>query len=57
MFGAQAVVQRCIWHKRENVVSYLPKAQQDVWRAKLQRAWKLPTYELRGRSSGGYTRS
>jgi putative transposase len=57
VFGAQAVVQRCIWHKRENVVSYLPKAQQDVWRAKLQRAWKLPTYELRGRSSGGYTRS
>jgi hypothetical protein len=25
-------VQRCTWHKRENVVSYLPKAQQDVWR-------------------------
>jgi len=45
VFGAQAVVQRCTWHKRENVVSYLPKAQQDVWRAKLQRAWRLPTYE------------
>jgi len=27
--GAQAVVQRCTWHKRENVVSYLPKAQHD----------------------------
>jgi putative transposase len=40
VFGAHAVVQRCTWHKRENVVSYLPKAQQDVWRAKL-----LPTYE------------
>jgi putative transposase len=39
VFGAHAVVQRCTWHKRENVVSYLPKAQQDVWRAKLQ-----PTY-------------
>ena len=45
VFGAQAVVQRCTWHKRENVVSYLPKAQQDVWRAKLQHAWGLPTYE------------
>ena len=45
VFGAQAVVQRCTWHKRENVVSYLPKAQQDVWRAKLQHAWRLPTYE------------
>jgi putative transposase len=45
VFGADAVVQRCTWHKRENVVSYLSKAQQDVWRAKLQRAWRLPTYE------------
>jgi len=45
VFGAQAVVQRCTWHKRENVVSYLPKAQQDVWRAQVQRAWRLPTYE------------
>ena len=23
----------------------MPKAQQDVWRAKLQRVWRLPTYE------------
>lgn len=30
VFGAQAQVQRCTWHKRENVVSYLPKTQQDV---------------------------
>gem|GEM_PF-2496799 len=26
-------------------MSYLPKGQQDVWRAKLQHAWRLPTYE------------
>jgi transposase-like protein len=45
VFGAQAMVQRCTWHKRENVVAYLPKTQQGVWRAKLQRAWRLPTYE------------
>lgn len=45
VFGTQAMVQRCTWHKRENVVAYLPKTQQDVWRAKLQRAWRLPTYE------------
>ena len=25
VFGEQAQVQRCVWHKRENVVAYLPK--------------------------------
>ena len=30
VFGAQAVVQRCTWHNRENGVSYLPKGQQDL---------------------------
>lgn len=44
VFGAQAVVQRCQWHKRENVVSYLPKAQQAAWRRKLQTAYGQPTY-------------
>ena len=28
VFGSRAEVQRCQWHKRENVVSYLPKADQ-----------------------------
>ncbi len=27
-FGAHALVQRCQWHKRENVVSYLAKGEQ-----------------------------
>lgn len=44
VFGAQAPVQRCIWHKRENVVAYLPKPLQAVWRAKLHRAWRHATY-------------
>ena len=26
-FGSQAAVQRCQWHKRENVVGYLPKGE------------------------------
>lgn len=26
VFGEHAQVQRCTWHKRENVVAYLPKA-------------------------------
>jgi transposase-like protein len=44
VFGAQATVQRCQWHKRENVVAYLPKALQDPWRRKLQAAYERPTY-------------
>jgi transposase-like protein len=32
------------WHKRENVVSYLPKPQQALWRRKLQKAYEKPTH-------------
>jgi transposase-like protein len=42
--GTQAQVQRCAWHKRENVVVYLPKPLQATWRAKLQAAYRQPTY-------------
>jgi len=45
VFGSRVEVQRCQWHKRENVVSYLPKEQQSKWRKKLQRAYREPTYE------------
>jgi transposase-like protein len=45
VLGSRAEVQRCQWHKRENVVSYLPKADQSKWRKKLQRAYREPTYE------------
>ncbi len=44
VFGIQAVVHRCQWHKRENVVAYLPKGQQVTWRRKLQAAYEQPTY-------------
>ncbi len=43
-FGPQAVVQRCQWHKRENVVRYLPIRQQASWRRRLQQAYKRATY-------------
>jgi len=45
VFAQKALIQRCQWHKRENVVSYLPKSQQSTWRRKLQRAYEKPTYE------------
>jgi transposase-like protein len=44
VFGDRAEVQRCQWHKRENVVSYLPKAEQAAWRRKLQGAYAHPAY-------------
>ena len=37
-FRHRALVQRCQWHKRENVVSYVAKREQPVWRQRLQRA-------------------
>ncbi|MGH9780064.1 MAG: IS256 family transposase [Candidatus Acidiferrales bacterium] len=45
VFGATARVQRCQWHKRENVVRHLAKGQQAEWRRKLQAAYERPTYE------------
>ena len=44
-FRHRALVQRCQWHKRENVVSYLATTEQAVWRQRLQRAYNRPTYE------------
>ena len=41
----RAVVQRCQWHKRENVVSHLPRKEQSSWRGRLQRAYGRPTYD------------
>jgi transposase-like protein len=37
-------VQRCQWHKRENVVSYLAKRDKPAWRRKLQAAYAHPAY-------------
>jgi len=44
-FKSLALVHRCQWHKRENVVRYLPKREQASWRRRLQRAYDRPTYE------------
>jgi len=44
-FGKYALVQRCQWHKRENVLSYLSQEQQDQYRGKLQRAYSEPDYQ------------
>lgn len=43
-FKDKALVQRCQWHKRENVVRYLPKCEQEPMRRKLQKAYGKATY-------------
>ena len=44
VLGGQALIQRCQWHKRENVVAHLPRTEQKHWRRKLQSAYQRPTY-------------
>jgi transposase-like protein len=45
VLGRKVLVQRCQWHKRENVLSYLPKGLQGAMRRRLQEAYEEPTYE------------
>ena len=45
VFGEFALVQRCQWHKRENVVSYLNSSDEKSYRQQLQRAYTLPSYQ------------
>ncbi len=35
VFGNKVLIQRCQWHKRENVVSYLPRSMQASMRRRL----------------------
>lgn len=43
-FPKRVVIQRCQWHKRENVVSYLAKSDQEQMRQWLQQAYDRPTF-------------
>jgi len=44
VFGVHGIVQRCQWHKRENIVEYLPKKIQREFRKKLQTAYEIENY-------------
>ena len=44
-FRNRALVHRCQWHKRENVIGHLAKGDQDWWRKRLQAAYERPTYK------------
>ena len=45
VFGGYALIQRCQWHKRENIAGHLPKSDRKRWRRKLRRAYRKPTHE------------
>lgn len=45
IFPVCGIIHRCQYHKTENVVSYLPKGLQMVWRAKLRAAYRQNKYE------------
>ena len=52
VFGAAALLQRCQWHKRENVLAYLPDRHRATFRRKLQAAYDQPTYDKAKRALG-----
>jgi transposase-like protein len=45
VYGHKAVVQRCVWHKQENVVSYLNENQKRDYKLRLQNCYREPQYE------------
>lgn len=45
VFGIYGIVQRCQWHKRENIVAYLPKHLIEELRKKLQDAYSKEDYK------------
>ncbi len=44
-FKEYAFIQRCQWHKRENVISYLDGPKKEIYKRRLQRAYKKTTYK------------
>ena len=45
VFGSKALVQRCQWHKRENVLSYFAKDKHARLKHQLHSAWALSDYQ------------
>jgi len=44
-FGARAVIQRCQWHKRENVLNYLNEKDRKIYKRRINKAYQSDTYE------------
>lgn len=44
-FGEKAIIQRCIWHKRENVLSYLPEHAKEEFIKNYHKALAKQSYQ------------
>lgn len=44
-FQEYAFIQRCLWHKQENVVSYLNDSQKIICKRRLKEAYEKTTYK------------
>jgi putative transposase len=44
-FKEYAFIQRCQWHKRENVISYLDKPNKEIFKRRIQLAYQKTTYK------------
>lgn len=45
VFKDKAVIQRCQWHKTENVISYLPERHREAVKSKMRVAYASENYE------------
>ena len=52
VLGENALIARCQWHKRENVLEYLAKERRAEYRRKLQSAYQQSSYELAKKALG-----
>jgi len=44
VYGHKAIVQRCVWHKQENVLSYLNEQQRSDYKLQLQHCYRETDY-------------
>jgi transposase-like protein len=49
IFAGKGLIQRCQWHKRENMAAYVSKAEQPFLRKRLQHAYERLTIGSRRR--------
>jgi putative transposase len=56
VMGDNALIARCQWHKRENILDYLPKEKRDIYRKKIQGAYEQTSYELAKKELGSIRR-
>jgi len=56
VMGENALIARCQWHKRENVLEYLAKERRAEYRRRLQTAYSQSSYDLAKKALGAIRR-